>query len=102
MSLDLSVKRNADILENHTCVNSKSARSHFSRLIRTARLDKERIVITDYGEPAAAVISISDLRSLEAKPDLDWIDNISDREFEEMDLDTLKKRLKGEKIDAKE
>lgn len=62
--LDLE-DRHADILDNHQYVNSRTAREKFSKLINIARIDNERVVITDHGEPAAAIISIEDLKEYE-------------------------------------
>ena len=100
--LDISEKRNADILESHPHVNARSARSNFSRLVNTARIDNERVIITEYGEPAAAIVPINDIRILENIPDLGWVDKISDKDFEELSLKELKERLRGNiKIDSK-
>ena len=99
--IDISEKRNADILETHPHVNARSARSNFSRLVNTARIDKERVIITEYGEPAAAIVPINDIRILENVPDLGWIDQITDKDFEEISLEELKNRLRGHRENLK-
>lgn len=93
--LNIEKKRNADILETHSYVNARSARSNFSRLVNTARIDKERVIITEHGEPAAAIVPIKDVRLLDKIPNLDWIDNISDAEFNELDRSKIKSLLRG-------
>ena len=62
--LDLE-DRHSDILDNHQHISSRNARVKFSKLINIARIDNERVVITDHGEPAAAIISIQDLKQYE-------------------------------------
>ncbi len=53
--LKFTEKRDADVLENNIHVNARSARTNFSKLVDTTRIDKKRVVITEYGEPAAAI-----------------------------------------------
>jgi prevent-host-death family protein len=86
-------KRNMDVLEKHISINSRDARSNFARIVDTARNDQNTLVITEHGEPAAALISINDLKIL------DWIqkrnikDMISDAVFSDMTFDEFKKNL---------
>ena len=77
-------------MEDHSYVNARIARSNFSRLINTARIENERVVITDHGEPAAAVIPIRDLRLLDLLYQMRWIDHISDKSFKDMSLEEFK------------
>lgn len=95
--LNLDEKRDADVLDEHDHVNSRSARSNFSRLVNKARIDHKRVVITDHGEPAAAIISIDDLRTLDRLTDLEWIDNIPQTDLEKLNVDNLREFLNTEK-----
>lgn len=95
--IDLEARRNEDVLETNPSVNARTARSNFSRLVDTARIDHERVVITEHGEPAAAIIPIRDLRVLEQLPDLNWVNTISDAEIRELDVQKLKELLGGER-----
>ena len=88
LALDLTTKKNIDVLESHEYVNSRSARSNFSSLLDKARIDKEVVVITDRGRPAAAVIPIEKLRAL----DLAW-DSLDDSETYEASYSKMKELL---------
>jgi prevent-host-death family protein len=101
--IDLLTKKNIDILEEHASVNARLARSNFSRLINTARVDKEVVVITDHGEPAAAIVPISDLRILDKLAELKWKDRISTADFSKMSIEDLKTFiLSGDKAVTKD
>ncbi|MDJ0824839.1 MAG: type II toxin-antitoxin system Phd/YefM family antitoxin [Rhodobacter sp.] len=93
--LDIETRRNDDVLEKHPYVNARAARSNFSRLVDSARVDKERVIITAHGEPAAAIVPIRDIRILEQIADLEWVNKISDADFRELDLETMKRLLRG-------
>jgi prevent-host-death family protein len=41
------------------------ARKHFGSFVRRAVLQRERITVTDHGEPAAVILSAEDLADLE-------------------------------------
>jgi len=62
-------KKNMDVLEHHISINSREARSNFAKIVGSARVNKNIFVITEHGEPAAAIVSIDDLKIL------DWIRN---------------------------
>jgi len=97
-ALDLTKKTKWTLLDKHQHVNARSARGNFSRLVNTARIQKERVVITEYGEPAAAIVPITDLRMLDDIPNLDWVDDMSEAEFKELRFSDIKALLgKGEK-----
>ncbi len=89
----LSIK-DIDLIEAHLTVGSREARSRFGKIVSNAKTAKNQFVITEHGEPAAAVVPISDLRIL------DWIkqrnlkNKISDAVFSEIDsLDEFIKTL---------
>lgn len=82
-------KRNLDILDHHHHVNKRAARENFARIVSDAQMDKEIIVITNHGEPAAALISIEDLRILDALDNNEWGDGLD--EFEVLQLRDLNK-----------
>lgn len=81
------------ILDEHQHINSRKARSNFSRLVKSARFEKARVVITEHGEPAAAIISVEDLLSLDEVPELSWLDDITEMEFRDLSLNELRARL---------
>jgi len=89
-------KKNVDILVGHASVNSRLARSKFSRLINNARIEKEVVVITDHGEPAAAIVPISDLRLLDKLAEMKWKDKISNINFKVMNRAELREFLLGD------
>ena len=91
--LNLEKEENFPILDEHTYVNSRNARSNFSRLIKSARFKNARVVITDHGEPAAAIVSVEDLVSLDEQPELAWLDEITETEFKEMTLSEVREKL---------
>jgi prevent-host-death family protein len=94
--VDILAKKNVDLLEDHQSVSARHARSNFSGLINTARIDKEVVVITDHGEPAAAIIPISDLRILDRFMKMDWKDRVSNADFKEMSPEQLKEFILGD------
>lgn len=96
--VDILARKNVDVLEEHQSVNARHARSNFSRLINTARVDKEVVVITDHGEPAAAVIPISDLRVLDKLVEMNWKDRISSADFKVMTPKELKDLILGDLV----
>lgn len=53
------------ISRQHQRIGSRMARTRFRDVVNSARLDHERIVITDHGAPACAVVPISDLQMLD-------------------------------------
>lgn len=90
---DILSTKDTDIIGTHLTVASREARSRFGKILSNAKTAKNQFVITEHGEPAAAVIPISDLRIL------DWIkhqnlkNRISDAVFSEMSLDDFIKTL---------
>lgn len=54
-----------DILEAHQHVNAREARTHFKDFIAEAQYKKNRTIVTEHGRPAAALVTIEDLRILE-------------------------------------
>ncbi len=93
--IDISSKKDADLLDDHASVNSRAARTNFRRLINTARIDKETVIITDHGEPAAAVIPISDLRKLDKLNTLNSRDKIGSLDFKSMSAQELREFILG-------
>jgi prevent-host-death family protein len=69
-AMSLLTNNNDDILLKHPALGSREARTMLGKIVRAAREDRHKIVITEHGEPAAAVVSINDLRIL------DWIRRI--------------------------
>jgi prevent-host-death family protein len=61
-------RKDADILDTHLAVGSRDARVRFGKIVEKAKNGNNQFVITEHGEPAAAVVPISDLRIL------DWIE----------------------------
>lgn len=55
-------KKDTDVIAEHLTVASREARMRFGKIVENARTDKNQFVITEHGEPAAALISISDLK----------------------------------------
>ena len=55
------------VLESHLAVPSREARARFSKVMDRARIYNRDVVITEHGEPVAAVVPISDLKIL------DWL-----------------------------
>lgn len=96
--IDLTKKDNSDFLEKHPNVGARSARSNFSRLMRKARIEQEHIIITEHGEPAAAVIPITEFEVLAGMLEVAWEDSVSDRKFIEMTRDKAKELLHKKKM----
>jgi prevent-host-death family protein len=89
----------ADILDTHLTVGSRDARVRFGKIVEKTKNGDNQFVITEHGEPAAAVVPISDLRIL------DWIkrqnikDKITDAVFKHLTFDEFKKLFAGEEED---
>jgi|HubBroStandDraft_3_1064219.scaffolds.fasta_scaffold69734_3 prevent-host-death family protein len=94
-TLDFEAKRDVDILKDYSSINARSARSNFSRLINTARIEREVVVITDHGEPAAAVVPISELRILDKLLEKNWRDRISGVDFSKLTPPELRALVLG-------
>lgn len=93
-------KRDVDLLDHHTDIAARDARANFSRVIKAARYDDEKIVITDHGEPAAALVPIKDLRVLDLLDNLGLLNTIRERRFEEVTLGDLQKIIEGELVSS--
>ncbi len=50
---------------NHPHIGARAARANLSKVIQAARFEGKIIIITDYGEPAVAFISIEQLQILD-------------------------------------
>jgi prevent-host-death family protein len=81
--------RDSDLKKAATTIPAKEARAKFAQLINAARIDRSRLVITDYGEPAAAVVPLKDLRALELFDQLGLTDRSKDWSYEEVPADEL-------------
>jgi prevent-host-death family protein len=55
----------SDVLNDHAFLNLRDARVKFSKLVNAARINANKIVITNHGEPAAAIVPIGALRILD-------------------------------------
>ena len=78
---DIFATRDKEVLNEHIAVPSREARAKFSKVMDFARIDNNNVVITDHGEPVAAVVPILDLRIL------DWLkkNNVKEFIFDAMD-----------------
>ena len=93
-------KRDADILGVHTEVQSKKARANFSKMIKAARYENESVVITEHGEPAAALVPIKDLKVLDALDNLGLLNRVRGRTFKDLTIADLKALIEGDGHDA--
>lgn len=93
-------KKDTDIIDSHLTIGSREARTKLGKIVENAKMEQNQFVITEHGEPAAAIIPISDLRIL------DWLrrQNIKDRVttavFSNLSVDEFKDLLEaGEQDD---
>src|SRR5690349_21457197 len=68
-----------DVLKNAVTIRAKDARTKFSKVVDAARVDDDRIVVTNHGAPVVAIVPISDLRMLNLLDDLGVRDRIEDK-----------------------
>jgi prevent-host-death family protein len=85
-------KKNTDILEEHPAINAREARINFAKIIQAARFKKNRVIITDHGEPAAGLVSIEDVRILDFIYRM-ALDKTGQPPITEMTVEDLKKFL---------
>jgi prevent-host-death family protein len=92
---ELLERRNTDLLEEHPAINARDARVKFSKIVQAARFGKNRVIITEHGEPAAGLVSIEDIRLL------DYLSQLASRDGEtsssEMSLNDLKELLQSDR-----
>ena len=84
--------RDKAVLESHLVVPSREARARFSKVMDRARIDNQDVVITEHGEPVAAVVPISDLKIL------DWLKKNSSAE----DIYQVMERSELPSVDSEE
>jgi len=94
-------KKDVDIIESHLTIGSREARIRLGKIVENARREDNQFVVTEHGEPAAAIIPISDLRIL------DWVkkhnikDSLSKAALHNMSFEEFKRTLEsGEDNDA--
>ncbi|MFP5503272.1 MAG: type II toxin-antitoxin system Phd/YefM family antitoxin [Candidatus Sericytochromatia bacterium] len=46
-------------------INAKDARNRFAEVVNRAAFGKERLIVMKNGKPAAAIVSMEDLKTLE-------------------------------------
>ena len=75
---------------------ASEARANFMEVISRVRFGRERLVITNKGKPAAALVTMEDLRILQLLDDVDiketLNDRISPRSEEAVDFDDYDRR----------
>jgi prevent-host-death family protein len=92
---DILSKKDTDIIDGHLTIGSREARIRFGKIVENAKREQNQFVITEHGEPAAALIPISDLRIL------DWLkrqhlkDHVSNAVFSDMSLTDFKALLES-------
>lgn len=84
-------RRDSDILERDDLANGivgvRDARANFSRVIDVARTDRSRLLITDNGKPAAAVVPIPQWRILDYLDKLGVSDKVTELAYENLKFD---------------
>ncbi|MCR9240796.1 MAG: type II toxin-antitoxin system Phd/YefM family antitoxin [Rhodobiaceae bacterium] len=70
--LEFEKDRYKEVLLKHFSINSREARNSFARLLDTARVRQERVIITAHGEPTAAVVPMKDVERLDINDE--WFD----------------------------
>lgn len=93
--LDLNSRRDDDVLQNNKAINARSARSHFAQIVKASQVQGDRVVITEHGSPAVAVIPLSDLRILSILDQMELKNRVSDASFRSVSLDELKDIILG-------
>jgi prevent-host-death family protein len=78
--LVISERSDDDVLDVFS-INARQARTQFSRLMDIARVDRDRIVVTNHGAPAVAIIPISDLRLLRLLDETGLTKKVADKSF---------------------
>ena len=78
--------RDADLLEDHFFINSREARSNFSRIIDLARVENNKVIITDRGDPAAAVVPIKDVRLLDLIEKIGFTKKLEDHGYKDFSV----------------
>lgn len=91
-------KEDTAILQEHPAINAREARSNFSKIIQAARYKNNRVIITDHGEPAAALVSISDVKLLDLLDDLNAKNVSSGSKFRDVSIEALEKMLAGDEF----
>ena len=83
-------KENIEGLEEYPSINAREARSNFSKIIREARYGKNKVIITDHGEPAVGLVSIDDVRILDLFDRLDIKSKIKSGDVKHMSAEEFK------------
>ncbi|MEM8986085.1 MAG: type II toxin-antitoxin system Phd/YefM family antitoxin [Pseudomonadota bacterium] len=102
LDIETIKNKNAEVLENHLSINARKARSNFSKVINTARIERERVIVTDYGEPAVAIIPIRDLKYLDLMDKIGVKDKIEEMGYENVDLEAFRKLVLTGKLGGAE
>jgi prevent-host-death family protein len=69
---DLPKLSKIELSSEYIKVTAGEARTRFAEVIDYAGRQNERIVVTEYGRPAAAIVSVSDLNKIEEFSKIDW------------------------------
>jgi len=96
MELDVETRSDNDVLGGRWFVNARTARSQFAKIINAARVDRDRVIITEHGAAAVAMIPIRDLRILGLLDQLGLTDKVSDASFKTVSVDELKRLIVGD------
>ncbi|MBA4204160.1 MAG: hypothetical protein C0457_04145 [Polymorphum sp.] len=95
-------KEDTAILQEHPAINAREARSNFSKIIQAARYKNNRVIITDHGEPAAALVSIGDVKLLDLFDELNAKNSSSGSGVRDVSIEVLEKMLAGDETHVEE
>ena len=84
---------NSDLLSEHAFINLKDARVKFSKIVNAARLNSNKVVITNHGEPAAAIVPIEALRIIDIFDKAGLYERMKDESYRDLTRDKAREIL---------
>jgi prevent-host-death family protein len=90
---ELIGKESTDILEDHPAINAREARLNFSKIVQAARFRNSRVIITDHGEPAAALVPITDVKILDMIDELSTQNRLDVGPIKDLSIEQLRKLI---------